>query len=336
MTQLAISLSAPDTEAALAAMRAAAQSADLVELRLDLMSRFDLPLLLAGRPLPVIITCRPPREGGSWRGSEEERLAVLAQAAEQGVEYVDLEWDSADHAQRLDRSRTQVILSRHDFAGTPADLERQVQDLWDAGADVVKVAVTAQRLADAAAVLRVLAEATRPTIAISMGPHGLITRLLAFRYRHALLSFAAPTPTGKRGKALCATAPGQLSAAAMRNVYRTHRITPHTALLGLVSPTANTLAAVRLANTWLAKEGADAVVLPLQPAAQEDPAEALAALAAVVPWRGLLLEPPYDRNLRARWPGNTVRLADGVAHAATFDVLADRLAWLLTSPPAHG
>lgn len=336
MTYLAISLAAQDTDAALAAVRGAVRTADLVELRLDLMQRFDLAYLLAGCPLPAIVTCRPAREGGKWQGSEADRLAVLAQAAALGADYVDLEWDCADHLQRLDRSRTRVILSRHDLVGTPSNLSDLVQALWATEPDAVKVAVTAQRLADVVPVLRVLAEATRPTIAISMGPHGLITRLLAFRYRHALLSFAAPTPTGKRGKALCATAPGQLSAAAMRNVYRTHRITPRTALVGLVSPTANTLAAVRLANAWLAKEGADAVVLPLQPAAQEDPAEALAALAAVVPWRGFLLEPPYDRNLRARWPGNTVRLADGLAHAATFDVLADRLAWLLTSSPAHG
>ncbi|MDW8318837.1 MAG: type I 3-dehydroquinate dehydratase [Anaerolineae bacterium] len=336
MTYLAISLAAPDTDAALAAMRDAVRTADLVELRLDLMQRFDLAYLLAGRPLPAIVTCRPAREGGGWQGSEADRLALLAQAAALGADYVDLEWDCADYVRRLDRSRTRVILSRHDLVGTPPDLAALVQDLWSAGPDVVKVAVTAQRLADAVPVLQVLAEATGPTIAISMGPHGLVTRLLAFRYGHALLSFAAPTPSGKRGKALCATAPGQLPAAAMRSVYRVHHLSPRTGLVGLVSPRANTSAALRLANAWLAKRNADVVVLPLQPARNEDVAAALAALAAAAPWRGFLLEPPYDRGRRGLWPGNTVRLADGVAQAATLEGLAERLSWIVAQDTSHG
>ncbi len=163
----------------------------------------------------MIVTCRPPREGGRWQGSEAARLAVLRQAAALGADYVDLEWDAAGEIASLDRSRTRVILSRHDFAAMPDDLAARAASLWQAGADVVKLVGMAQRLADCAPVLRLLAAAQRPTIAIAMGQHGLLTRVLAFRYRHALLSFAAPDPAPEGGAA--GTAPGQISLSAMRD-----------------------------------------------------------------------------------------------------------------------
>ena len=149
MTYLAVAISAPDTDDAITALHRIAARADLAELRLNMMQSFDLPRLLAERPLPVIVTCRPVREGGRWRGAETERLDVLRQATSLGAEYVDLEWDVATEATTMDRSRSQVILSRHDFAGMPSDLPAQAEALWAAGADVVKIVGMAQRLSTA-------------------------------------------------------------------------------------------------------------------------------------------------------------------------------------------
>ena len=91
----------------------------------------------------------------------------------------------AAEADALDRSRTKMILSRHDFTGMPTDLSAQAEALWAAGADVVKVVGTAQCLADCLPVLDLLQTASRPTIAIAMGSSGLVTRILAFRYSQA-------------------------------------------------------------------------------------------------------------------------------------------------------
>ncbi len=252
MPHLAVAIAAPDTAAALNAMQQAAGRADLAELRLDLMAEFDLPALLAGRPLPVIVTCRPQREGGRWQGGEAERLAVLRQAAALGADYVDLEWDAAGEIASLDRSRTRVILSRHDFAAMPDDLAAQADRLWQAGPDAVKLVGMAHCLADCTPVLRLLAAATRPTIAIAMGPHGLPTRLLAFRYPHALLSFAAPDAPA--GAAAAGTAPGQITLSAMRDVYRAQTISRHTLLLGLLAGDANASPLVAQGNQWLGRD----------------------------------------------------------------------------------
>jgi 3-dehydroquinate dehydratase/shikimate dehydrogenase len=310
MPSLAIAIAAPDTESVLVALRQAAGRSDLAELRLDLMKTFDLPVLLASRPLPVIVTCRPDREGGRWQGSEAERLAVLRQAAVLGADYVDLEWDVAAEIASLDRSRTRVILSRHDFAAMPDDLAAQAVRLWQAGADVVKLVGAAQRLADCAPVLRLLAAAARPTIAIAMGEHGLLTRVLAFRYPHALLSFAAPDPSG----AAAGTAPGQITLDAMLSIYRARAISERTQLVGLLAPDANTSPLVAEGNRWLSGQGLDAVLLPLQPVPGENGPAAAKALNAVVPFAAILDDPASTAEmidalgwLEGRWQGETFR-----------------------------
>ncbi len=66
--------------------------ADIVELRLDSVSDPDVAAALAGRRLPVIITCRPTWEGGGFRGSEQERRRLLEQALALGADFVDVEW----------------------------------------------------------------------------------------------------------------------------------------------------------------------------------------------------------------------------------------------------
>lgn len=286
MTFLAVAVSAANTNAARVALRQTAGRADLAELRLDLMAEFNLPALLADRLLPLIVTCRPQREGGGWAGDETQRLAVLRQAAALGADYVDLEWDAAHALASLDRSHTRVILSRHDFSGMPDDLEKLAGELWQAGPDAIKVVGMAQRLADSAAVLRLLAQAQRPTIAIAMGPSGLVSRLLAFRYPQALLSFAAPDPAAEA--AATGTAPGQITLSAMRDLYRVQTISQHTALVGLAAPDANCSPLLIEGNRWLQRQGIDAVLLPLQHAADENPATAIAALRAVAPWAGVI------------------------------------------------
>ena len=101
MTYLAVAISAVDTDEASAILHEVTGWADLAEIWLDLMQSFDLPRLLAERSLPVIITCRPVREGGGWRGTEAERLAVLRQAAALSAEYIDLEWDAGGRGRCL-------------------------------------------------------------------------------------------------------------------------------------------------------------------------------------------------------------------------------------------
>src|SRR5688572_331646 len=80
----------------------AEQGAQLVELRLDyLRTPVNLQRLLEHRPCQVIVTCRRTQDGGLWYKSENERLMLLRQAIASGVEWVDLEEDTAAKVPRF-------------------------------------------------------------------------------------------------------------------------------------------------------------------------------------------------------------------------------------------
>jgi 3-dehydroquinate dehydratase type I len=249
----------PSTMAeALAGLPRIRAEADCVELRLDLFEEpFDLPLLLGERgDLPVVVTLRPPDQGGRSTLPAPRRLEVLLRAAELGAEYVDLEYDAAtpEAVRQVRAAGARVIVSRHDFAAMPA-FSTWWTELRALGADVVKVVGTAHDVRDCLSVLEVLSHADQPTIAIAMGEAGLLSRVLALRSAQCLLTYAT-LGSGAR------TAPGQLTARAMREVYQAERLRDQTAVFGLLGPHLET---ERLAeyNAWFARDDVDAVAVPL-------------------------------------------------------------------------
>jgi 3-dehydroquinate dehydratase/shikimate dehydrogenase len=243
---------------ALAGLPRIRSEADCVELRLDLFDEpFDLPALLRGRgDLPVVVTLRPPNQGGRSVLTAPERLAVLRNAAELGAEYVDLEYDVAtpQAIALLRAAGARVIVSRHDFTAMP-ELSAWWTQLAALGADVVKVVGTADDVRDCLSVLSVLARADRPTIALAMGQGGLSSRILALRSDQCLLTYAtlgSGTPT----------APGQLTVREMRHVYRAERLGERTAVFGLLGPHLETERLTEY-NAWFARDDVDAVAVPI-------------------------------------------------------------------------
>lgn len=255
---LAVSLGARTmAEAGLALTRIAVE-ADIVELRLDYFEEpYDLRLLLADRPIPVVVTNRPIREGGRCQQDEPERLAVLRQASELGAEYVDVEWDAAspELLDTLRRNGARVVLSRHSFEEMPSDFERWYDDLIERGADVVKIVGMARDARDVQPVLRVLERAERPTIAIAMGEAGLPSRVLALRYESCFLTYAT-LGSGER------VAPGQLPLSEMRGVYHAKSLGPGTRVFGILDPSADPSVPAEL-NRWFQDSSRDAVAVPV-------------------------------------------------------------------------
>jgi 3-dehydroquinate dehydratase type I len=255
---LAVAFGPPTMAAACAGLQRIRDVADCVELRLDLFEEaFDLRRLLSERgTVPMVATLRPKSEGGRSTLAAPARLKVLIQAAELGAEYVDVECDALEPEalSALRAAGAQVIVSRHDFQAMP-DL---AGDWWPRlaglGADVVKVVGTCHNVCDSLTVLRALQRATQPGIAIGMGQAGLATRILALRSDQCLLTYAAlDEDTG--------TAPGQVSVADMREVYRVTRIGEHTRAFGLLGPHVER-DRLREYNAWFAAEAIDAVAVP--------------------------------------------------------------------------
>ena len=250
---IGVALAPNSTDDAIASLREVSEQADIAELRLDLMPEYDLPRILADRPCPVIVTNRAEREGGGFRGSEEERVRPLLEAIALGVEFVDIEHDAVHLIG--DRGQTRLIVSQHDFAAMPADLGQLHRELGEKGADVVKTAGMAGSVLDSLRVLEALSESQMPAIAIAMGEYGLISRLLSLRYESCVLTYASLDHGG-------AVAPGQLSVSDMRDVYHAQSIGPETNIFGVLNTTQPPDRLLRSLNAETRQSGVDGVWVP--------------------------------------------------------------------------
>lgn len=205
----------------IAAAKQAEKGADVIEIRLDYMSDPGIAPFMDAIATPLLFTNRPVWEGGEFSGKEEERIKLLLEAVRAGAAFVDIELRSEQSSREriLDevrnRSNTRVIISWHDFSGTPSvtDLERIFQDQSDSGADVGKIVCTAHTYQDVLKVLNLQLSAAKtdfPLIAFSMGKAGVISRAATLELG-GFMTYAA-SDTGK------ITAPGQLSVSALRSI----------------------------------------------------------------------------------------------------------------------
>ena len=167
--------------------------------------------------VPVLVTIRSADEGGDWKETEAERLA-LYRALLPSADAVDVELAASIRpavVRAAHALRRPVVLSHHDFAHTPPDaaLDRIVSLGFRAGADIVKLAARVRDDRDTTRLAGLLARhAGRPLVVIGMGEHGVKTRVL-FPALGSLFTFAALD----RG-----TAPGQLPLVALLRELTLH------------------------------------------------------------------------------------------------------------------
>ncbi|TWT54073.1 Shikimate dehydrogenase [Rubripirellula amarantea] len=204
----------------------AEQGAQLVELRLDYISRaVSLKRLLENRFCPIVVTVRRREDGGRWLKSEAERLTLLRSAIAAGVDYVDIEADVASQIPRY--GNTKRIISFHDFDETPEDLEELHAAMAEEDADIVKIATMANSFQDNLRMMDLVKNAKIPTIGICMGEMGMITRILGER-----LGSPFTYATFSKDKKM---APGLLEWKEMQTLYRYSTIDDNTVLFGVVA-----------------------------------------------------------------------------------------------------
>ncbi|HXE80277.1 MAG TPA: type I 3-dehydroquinate dehydratase [Vicinamibacterales bacterium] len=246
------------TMAELRRARDEVRDADIVEVRLDTVSDPDAAGALAGRTRPVLVTCRASWEGGGFRGSEEERIALLTQAWSLGAEYVDLEERAPAAPDFLERTGgRRVVLSRHDFHGA-GDVRLVFRSLASSPAEIVKLAVTARRVSDTLPLFELHRDAgDRRFIALAMGNAGLPTRILAARIGSAW-SYAG------------SAAPGQIPVARLIDEFRFRSLGAASDIYGVVgNPIMHSLSPA-MHNAAFDAAGIDAVYLPIEAADAAD------------------------------------------------------------------
>ncbi len=359
MTLLCVSIAVDDpAHARVSVGEARLAGADLIELRLDPLLEGHAPEhalthargLLEASPLPVIATCRSPREGGETSASDADRLALLRGLikATSPPRYIDLELSTLESApdalDQLDlraHPEAALILSTHEFQGRPADLLRRIERMRAVEeAAVLKIAYTARSARDTLEIADLLAARDRPTIALAMGPFGLASRVLAPKFG-GFITFAALHRAS-------ATAPAQPTIADLLTLYRAREIDESSPVYGVLgypvehslSPHVHNAAFARLPETHFLAKG---VYLPLPVAPEYEPFKAtLDALLSHkrLTFRGGSVTIPHKENLLrfAREAGRHVFSIDplaeraGAANTLHFD--ASRAQWLVTNTDA--
>lgn len=185
------------------------KGADVLEFRIDALENPDIEMIkdtIKEIDFPMIATNRISTEGGSFKGTEEERFNILYECCGL-VDYVDIELQCNDeYINQIHDTGVKTIVSYHDFEKTP-DLNeimyivKKEQELGD----IAKVAFMPQDLEDTLTILAVLSHCEN-TIAISMGDLGSYTRVMASKF-DSPITFAAGTDV---------TAPGQIDIETMK------------------------------------------------------------------------------------------------------------------------
>jgi adenylyltransferase/sulfurtransferase len=308
-TRVVVSIRASSEDELVREALARAVRADVVELRVDGIERPNLERLRdleLGKPL--LLTCRTRREGGSFPGTEDERLAILDRAVALGFDYVDVEIDSLT-APFSRRSGTRLVLSHHDFRSLPADVDSRVARALELGADVVKIAARVSSLQDTLRLARAGVKA-KAYVPVPLGPAGASGRILARRlgafFTYAPVSISRPT------------GPGQVPIDELLDLYRFRSLSSATAIYGILGERASESLSPAMHNRWFARTGADAVYVPFQEtdlAAFVSAARqfGIAGLSVTIPFKERILEHLDDVDEAAARIGavNTVVVREG-------------------------
>lgn len=253
----------------LAALRAA-ETADLIELRLDCIdpplgveSLRDIDALITDIPAPVIVTYRPAEQGGPRELDAKARISFWLFNRRPGADFFDFELDFATnpslftYASPLDWDR--VICSHHDVVGIPENLGELYDRMTRTPAQVLKIAFQVDDATDCLHAFHLLERARREgreLIAIAMGSAGIATRILG-PSRGAFLTYAALDEKS-------ATASGQLSVRQLREVYRIEKIDSQTEITGLIGRPVSHSISPQMHNAAFAASGINAVYIPFE------------------------------------------------------------------------
>lgn len=275
-----------------AGIRAADRRADRLELRLDHVRREEVAGLArearsAGRTW--IAACRRPEDGGTWEGSEEERVRLLREAARRGAARIDLEAGTPAAGLRRELPAERIVLSRHEPAFS-SGAARRLDELRSLAPPPawIKFVPTLSRATELLELRDLLRGAAEGTVLFAMGGPGLASRALALAWGSAA-TYASPD--GEEP-----AAPGQPTLSRLVEEWRVQDLsadTPLTAVAG--RPLGHTISPALHNASHLALARPERM-LPLEAADVEDLLDAAGGLGV----RGLAVTLPFKREMAAR------------------------------------
>ena len=319
-----------DETAVEVALRRTGTTTGFIEIRLDYLPVHQITSARLGNwirlaRVPVIVTLRRRANGGAYEGNEAEQVGLLKSILNCGAAYFDLEVETVENYLKgsLDPLRTgqsRWIVSYHNFQETPADLNSVFRRLWVSNPDVAKIATKACKFVDNFRLLELNDEpraANTDLILVAMGELGEYSRIIG-PSRGSLLTYASSEP-GRE------SAPGQLTARDLTELYRIHDIRPDTKVYGVIGYPIRHSLSPHLHNACFHKFGMNARYLPLAvPDLSELSArlECFAGLSVTIPHKVSILRYTdfQDETVRVTGAANTLVIREDRVEAYNTDL----------------
>jgi 3-dehydroquinate dehydratase / shikimate dehydrogenase len=243
-------------------IKSAGDLADIVEIRFDCLT--DAELRKTKFKLPefkrtFLVTFRPREQGGRRDLSVYERLKfweAIFWSNRQKNFLVDTEFDIKE---TINVRAGKTIVSYHDFAGEVEKLPFIYEILTSTEQNILKIAVQAKDITDTIPVWKLLEKAkseNQQIIPIAMGESGKWTRILGLAHG-APMTYAA-LDSGRE------TAPGQISAKDLIEVYRVKELDEKTEIYGIIGGNTSYSMSPYIHNAAFKFHKLNAVFVPLQ------------------------------------------------------------------------
>jgi 3-dehydroquinate dehydratase/shikimate dehydrogenase len=248
-------------------IRRAGEFADVIELRIDSLAPGEIDPLFAElkreRPVPekpFLITFRPKDQGGYRDITLQERREFWANGN-------DDHWGGDFEEDVIEETGVwfgeNIICSYHDFDGVPDRLEgvyerlKRIRD--HSAASIFKLAVQPQDITGSLPLWHLLKRSREEEIKfipVAMGEAGKWTRIMG-------LAFGAPLTYGSldTGKE---TAPGQITAKDLIEIYRVKELTEKTQVFGVIGDPVSKSLSPYMHNPAFQANGIDAVFMHLE------------------------------------------------------------------------
>jgi 3-dehydroquinate dehydratase/shikimate dehydrogenase len=274
MTYLAVPIAAQNIEQAQQQTKAAlAAGAEMLELRTDYLENLSVDSAkdliaavktIAGKRLPVIVTCRDKRQGGAIAYPQQLRIDVLIGALKAGAEFIDFEYENFLSTGTQERIRValsgslkgRLILSAHNFQTGFADISKLYRSILSVcQVAIPKIVYTANHINDCFEAFDLLHQTSGERIIFCMGEPGIISRIIAKKL-NSFVTFASIDQE-------TATAPGQLTIGQLKELYRYDFIDAATELYGVIADPVGHSLSPAIHNACFAEKGMNKLYLPL-------------------------------------------------------------------------
>ena len=263
----------------------ASRRCDLIELCLDhFINEPNVGELVKMVDKPIMVSCRSEKEGGSWKGTEQQRIQLLREAIVAGPAYVELDLDIANSIPRF--GKTQRVVSFTSLNRPLSKIDEVFEQCWKAKADIVKFTWLTEDMDAAWPLLAAVTQQREvPIVGIGIGRSGLTFSLLGRKYGSPWIYAAL-----ERGMEAY---PKQPTVWQLKEDYRWDEIGTKTRFLGVVGSGDSENVACRVLNAAFQLMEKPIRCLPLVPGDLTKFPKMLEKMKI----NGLIVDPGYNGDL---------------------------------------